>query len=90
MKNNKRVESFGEFNESVCSDQGHHNDILDFSKAEANKIVPEGGDLTMRQLIIDRINQIYTKSSGPRLDLNVSDKELVSLFENLLRRLYQQ
>lgn len=47
-------------------------------------------DLTMRQLIIDRINQIYTKSSGPKLNLNVSDKELISLFENLLKRLYQQ
>ena len=44
----------------------------------------------MRQLIIDRINQIYTKSSGPKLNLNVSDEELISLFENLLKRLYQQ
>ena len=44
----------------------------------------------MRQLIIDRINQIYTKSSGPKLNLNASDEELISLFENLLKRLYQQ
>ena len=78
---NKNIISFGEFNESVYSDQGH---------AGMPGEMHDGGDLTMRQLIIDRINQIYTKSSGPRLDLNVSDKELVSLFENLLRRLYQQ
>ena len=81
MKNNKHVESFGEFNESVYSDKGH---------AGMPGEMYDDGDLTMRQLIIDRINQIYTKSSGPRLDLNVSDKELVSLFENLLKRLYQQ
>lgn len=77
---NKKIESFGEFNESVYSDQGH--------AGMPGEMYDGGSDL--RQLIIDRINQIYTKSSGPRLDLNVSDKELVSLFENLLKRLYQQ
>lgn len=72
MKNNKHVESFGQFNENL--------NISDVSDS----------NLTMRQLIIDRINKIYTKSSGPKLNLNVSDKELISLFENLLKRLYQQ
>ena len=77
---NKNIESFGEFNESVYSDKGH--------AGRPGEMYDGGSDL--RQLIIDRINQIYTKSSGPRLDLNVSDKELFLLFENLLRRLYQQ
>ena len=72
MKNNKHLESFGQFNENL--------NISDVSDS----------NLTIRQLIIERINQIYTKSSGPKLNLNVSDKELISLFENLLKRLYQQ
>lgn len=58
-------------------------DLIDFDKKYKQ-------NLTMRQLIINRINQIYTKSSGSKLNLDISDNDLILLFEKLLKGLYQQ
>jgi hypothetical protein len=45
----------------------------------------------IRQIIINRINQIYTKSSGKEIIFDeYDDKSLVQLFEKLLKGLYQQ
>jgi len=67
--------------------------IKRFNESEENLNISDVSDsnLTIRQLIINRINEIYTKTSGPKIIFEkYDDKGLVQLFENLLKGLYNQ